>query len=116
MGAGAAAGATGAAPAAVSSTETLKGYDEFYDALATYYPNLQPKVVWEKAQEMNLDFKGNDELQNKLLIYMGLNEKDEPETQPETTENTENPEGQGEDQNNAEDQNGENNGEQGGNE
>ena len=94
----------------------MKGYDEFYDALATYYPNLQPKVVWEKAQEMNLDFKGNDELQNKLLIYMGLNEKDEPETQPETTENTENPEGQGEDQNNAEDQNGENNGEQGGNE
>ena len=94
----------------VSATETLKGYDEFYDALATYYPNLQPKVVWEKAQEMNLDFKGNDELQNKLLIYMGLNEKDEPETQPETTENTENPEGQGEDQN------GENNGEQGGNE
>ena len=100
----------------VSATETLKGYDEFYDALATYYPNLQPKVVWEKAQEMNLDFKGNDELQNKLLIYMGLNEKDEPETQPETTENTENPEGQSEDQNNAEDQNGENNGEQGGNE
>lgn len=97
----------------VSDTEALKDYDEFYDALATYYPNLQPKVVWEKAQEMDLDFKGNEALQNKLLIYMGLNETNEPEDQPENTDNVDNPDG---DQDNAEGQPQDNQDEQGGNE
>lgn len=93
----------------VSDTEKLKEYDEFYDALATYYPNLQPKVVWEKAQEMNLDFKGNEELESRLLSYMGLNEA--PESSDPAPENTDTPD-------NTENNEGENNpdnGEQGGN-
>lgn len=72
----------------VTNVDTLKTYDEFYQALSSYYPTLQPQAVWEKAQQMNLDFKGNDSLRTQLLAYMGLSEEnnsaDSDQTQPET--------------------------------
>ena len=57
----------------VADTEKLKEFDEFFMGLTGYYPTLQPEIVWAKAQEMGVDFMGNEELENRLKIYMGLN-------------------------------------------
>lgn len=71
-----------------TNIETLKADAAFYTALSTYYPTLQPEAVWEKAQTMNLDFKGNDELKTKLLTFMGINETSEDATEPQQPETT----------------------------
>lgn len=54
--------------------ETLKEYQEFYDALLASDTTLEPTIVWAKAQELNIDFMGNDELKAELLSFMGIEE------------------------------------------
>lgn len=54
--------------------ETLKEYQEFYDALLASDTTLEPKIVWAKAQELNIDFMGNDELKAELMSFMGIEE------------------------------------------
>lgn len=60
----------------VDSTQldALKEYQEFYDALLASDATLEPKVIWAKAQELNVDFMGNDELKAELLKFMGIEE------------------------------------------
>jgi foldase protein PrsA len=54
--------------------EALKEYQEFYDALLASDTTLEPKIIWAKAQELNVDFMGNDELKAELLKFMGIEE------------------------------------------
>jgi foldase protein PrsA len=54
--------------------ETLKEYQEFYDALLASDTTLEPTIIWAKAQELNVDFMGNDELKAELLSFMGIEE------------------------------------------
>lgn len=57
-----------------TNLETLKEYQEFYDALLASDTTLEPTIVWAKAQELNVDFMGNDELKAELLSFMGIEE------------------------------------------
>ncbi|HET6784823.1 MAG TPA: peptidylprolyl isomerase [Erysipelotrichaceae bacterium] len=57
-----------------TNLETLKEYQEFYDALLASDTTLEPTIVWAKAQELNIDFMGNDELKAELLSFMGIEE------------------------------------------
>ena len=52
--------------------ESLKNYQEFYDALLSTDTTLQGRILWEKAEELGFDFLGNDELVTKLKAYMGI--------------------------------------------
>lgn len=54
--------------------ETLKEYQEFYDALLASDTTLEPTIIWAKAQELKVDFMGNDELKAELLSFMGIEE------------------------------------------
>jgi len=57
-----------------TNLETLKEYQEFYDALLASDTTLEPTIVWAKAQELKIDFMGNDELKAELLSFMGIEE------------------------------------------
>jgi foldase protein PrsA len=50
----------------------LKNYQEFYDALLGQDQALQSRIIWEKAEALNVDFFGNDELMASLKKYMGI--------------------------------------------
>lgn len=54
--------------------DKLKEYQEFYDALLVSDTTLEPTIIWAKAQELNIDFVGNDELKAELLSFMGIEE------------------------------------------
>lgn len=54
--------------------ETFKGYDNFYTQLTAFTPEIQPNAVWEKANELGIDFKDNAEVKTQLLEYMGITE------------------------------------------
>ncbi len=60
----------------VNSTqlEALKEYQEFYDALLASDTTLETTIIWAKAQELKIDFMGNDELKAELLSFMGIEE------------------------------------------
>lgn len=54
--------------------ETFTTYPEFYTQLTTFAPDIQPKAVWEAAQNLGIDFKDNEEFKTELLKYMGISE------------------------------------------
>ena len=49
-------------------------YQEFYDAILANDTTLELNIIWDKAQELNVDFMGNEELKAELLKYMGIEE------------------------------------------
>ncbi len=56
------------------SIDTFKEYQEFYDAIINSDTSLTQTVLWDKAQEIGVDFGGNDELKAEILTYMGIEE------------------------------------------
>ncbi|MEA4874152.1 peptidylprolyl isomerase [Anaerorhabdus sp.] len=54
--------------------DTFKDDDAFYNQFLTIYPEIQSQVIWAKAQELGVDFAGNDELKAQLLDFMGISE------------------------------------------
>lgn len=52
--------------------ESLKNYQEFYDALLGQDQALQSRIIWEKAEALDVDFFGDDELIASLKQYMGI--------------------------------------------
>lgn len=60
----------------VDSTDLaeLKKQDGFYAALSSYYPKAVFEMIWENAETLNIDFKGNDDIKARLLNFMGIEE------------------------------------------
>ena len=56
-----------------TNIETLKTYTEFISGLNTYDATLQPKAIWQKAEEIGIDFGENAEIESQLKEYLGLN-------------------------------------------
>ncbi|MCI6272791.1 MAG: peptidylprolyl isomerase [Erysipelotrichaceae bacterium] len=56
-----------------TNLETLKTYKEFISDLNKYDGTLQPKAIWQKAEELGIDFGENQELESQLKEYLGLN-------------------------------------------
>ena len=57
-----------------ANLDALKEYQEFYSAIAQADTKIQATVIWNKAEELNVDFLGNDELKAKIMSYMGIEE------------------------------------------
>ncbi|NLC96468.1 MAG: peptidylprolyl isomerase [Erysipelotrichaceae bacterium] len=57
-----------------TSLKELELVDDFYTDIYSYYPNMQSEAIWEKANELGIDFKGNKELEIKLKKYLGISE------------------------------------------
>ncbi len=55
-----------------SSITELKTYDEFYYAILTANTKLASKILWANAQTLNIDFKGNTELEAAVKKFLGL--------------------------------------------
>ncbi len=66
--------------------------DPYVDLVQNYDTTLKTKAIWEKAQELGVDFKGNEDLEKAVKTYYGVNdsadtdEKTEETTEEETTE------------------------------
>lgn len=60
----------------VDSTDIneLKKQDGFYAALSNYYPKAVFTMIWQQAEDLNIDFKGNDTIKERLLTFMGIEE------------------------------------------
>lgn len=54
--------------------EKMKEYQEFYDAIINSDTTVTQTVLWDKAQEIGVDFGGNEELKAEILTYMGITE------------------------------------------
>lgn len=57
-----------------TTLETLKLLPEFITGLNSYDPTIQPKAIWEKAQELQINFGENTELEKQLKDYLGISE------------------------------------------
>lgn len=57
-----------------TNLDSLKEYQEFYDAIVGNDPTIQSNLIWAKAQELGVDFNGNDELKAEILAYMNITE------------------------------------------
>ena len=55
--------------------DSLKEHTEFYNAILTANPLIQPSVIWAKAKELNVDFLGDDQLKADIMDYMGVTEE-----------------------------------------
>ncbi len=55
-----------------SSLTDLKTYDEFYYAILNSNTKLASKILWANAQTLNIDFKGNTELEAAVKKFLGL--------------------------------------------
>ena len=61
------------AEASAAATYTTTYPDDPYNELVSSYDTtLTNKALWAKAQELGIDFKGNDDIKSKLLSYMGI--------------------------------------------
>lgn len=60
----------------VDSTDLaeLKKQDGFYAALSSYYPKAVFQMIWENAEKLEIDFKGNDDIKARLLSFMSIEE------------------------------------------
>lgn len=56
------------------SIDRLKDEQAFYDALLASDATLEANVIWSKAEELGVDFKGDEALKAELLTYMGIEE------------------------------------------
>lgn len=76
--AAATAAASAAASPAASASASAATYTESFatepytELVSSYDTTLANKALWEKAQSLGVDFKGNDDLKTKLLTYMGI--------------------------------------------
>ena len=52
--------------------DSLKIYQEFYDAILGKDPTLQSRIIWDTAKALNVDFFGNDDLITALQKFMGI--------------------------------------------
>jgi len=57
-----------------SSMEVLKTYKEFYYAILNANTKLAGKILWDNAQLLHIDFKGNTELETAMKKYFGVEE------------------------------------------
>ena len=57
-----------------TSVEDLEKEDGFFSALSTHFPNAQRQMVWAMAQELNIDFKGNSEMEEQLKVFLKITE------------------------------------------
>ncbi len=48
--------------------------DPYSELIGTYDTTLANKAIWAKAQELGVDFNGNDDLKTKLLNQLGIEE------------------------------------------
>ena len=58
-----------------STLETLKTDETFYCGLYSFDPTIQGTAIWKKAEELGIDFKGNDELKAKIIEYLNITGK-----------------------------------------
>lgn len=55
-----------------SGLDALKEYKEFYYAILNANTKLGQKILWANAQALNIDFKGNTELEASMKKYFGV--------------------------------------------
>lgn len=55
-----------------TSLETLKNEPGFLEGLFGYNPSIQSLAIWDKIEEVGVDFKGNDQLRTELIEYLGI--------------------------------------------
>lgn len=60
--------------------------DPYLQLVQTYDTSLEANAIWTKANELGIDFKGNDELEAQVKSLLGIiEESDEPSATPEPT-------------------------------
>ncbi len=73
-----------------STQETLENNntdsDPYLSLVQNYDTTLENTAIWEKAQELGIDFKGNEDMEK--AIKTAFNVTDEEDTEEETTEET----------------------------
>ena len=57
-----------------TDVETLKEYQEFYTAILSSDPSIQPTIIWNKAKDLGVDFKDNESLREEIIAYLGIEE------------------------------------------
>ncbi|MDR1794635.1 MAG: peptidylprolyl isomerase [Erysipelotrichaceae bacterium] len=67
-----------------STMEELKGHDELYDSIKTYYPNLANEITWAQIEAQGLDTYEDADLYQQIKEYYGV--ADDEETPEETVE------------------------------
>jgi foldase protein PrsA len=55
-----------------TDVEDFKAYQEFYEAILNQDPQLQARILWQAAEDLGVDFFGNDDLKAQLKTYMGI--------------------------------------------
>lgn len=58
-----------------NSLETLKTDPGFLDALFAYDPQIQSLAIWNKIEEVGIDFKDNQELKTEIIKYLGIEDQ-----------------------------------------
>ena len=59
-----------------STFDTLSQDSEFVSNVLSSDITIKTKAIWDKAEELGIDFNGNDELKTQLREYMLLEEGD----------------------------------------
>ena len=74
-----------ATPEKLEASENIQ--NPYETLVTTYDTTLSSKAIWEKAESLGIDFKGNDDLEKEIKAAFGVeDEKDATETAaPETT-------------------------------